>query len=841
MRKTLELLGRTLGLAAALTIACAGTVPLAGAQPTAAASERGDLALVPYYTVRHRWVTGLHIVNTSKRTQVVKVRFRRATDAMDALDFNLVLSPHDVYAGFLSRDPDGAIAWASPDTSCTVPATRGNRLHMPDLYRAGAESGYVEIIAMGAPEDEGQPIALAAASASTSSATGATVTSTGTSAASVPRDCVAVRSNFFADGAGTVDVNSTDTTTRTTKPGVEDHATTWQRGNAASLNAVLKAGGRNTYVDSGDVLKVSYFIRDNATGIEFGDNAVHLSGFLGAPAITNQQYSVLSGDLNGFDFPDLNGGVPLSSGAAGSGSIQRGRFDALRVPNALGVSAIANEWSANPANGVEMDWVVTLPGQYVMLRLPQYAASLSGTGRPWAATVDSASSTLRNPQCPRRSTPAAARAKDAAGDPLDSCDYRDMPVELAVTAYNREEGSSAGAAEPRLVVSPTAPSTRPKTYLPKAVNVITFGGNSVFGGRDADVSARNMGQPYGWVSAEVTSRDTDLRVCDWDFNDDIGAGFGAAAGAALKDKLVCSEVTPGSAVPVIGFAAWSRKVAANPDASYGRIVEHSSLVVPGTVFRDVLKDGGQGPQMVVLPTGRFRMGDLNGSGDYDERVVRTVTISRRIAMGRYEVTFADYDRFVAATGTRRPSDRDWGRDTRPVINVNWNEAKAYAAWLSKQTGKRYRLPTEAEWEYAARAGTTKRYAFGNSIDCSQARYGRRSSSSECIPRGISRDLRRTLQRTAPVGSFMPSAFGLYDMHGNVSEWVEDCYVDTYNGAPTDGSARTTGCGASDRPVVRGGHWRNSASRFLRSANRAWGLPSARARELGFRLVQDLNP
>ena len=144
-------------------MAATGLASVANAQPTVAPNERGDLALVPYYTVLNEWVTGLHIVNTSARTQVVKVRFRRATDAMDALDFNLVLSPHDVYAGFLSRDPDGAIAWTSPDTTCTVPATQGNRLHMPDLYRADAESGYVEIIAMGAPEDEMQPIALAAA------------------------------------------------------------------------------------------------------------------------------------------------------------------------------------------------------------------------------------------------------------------------------------------------------------------------------------------------------------------------------------------------------------------------------------------------------------------------------------------------------------------------------------------------------------------------------------------------------------------------------------------------------------------------------------------------------
>ena len=154
--------------------------------------------------MRGEWVTGLHIVNTSPRTQVVKVRLRRATDGMNALDFNLVMAPEDVYAGFLSDDASGTIAWSSPDATCTVPAAQGNRLAMPEIYRAGAETGYIEIIAMGAPENERQPIARAAQHArpAAGSSTATTTTSTA-AAASIPRDCAAVRSNFFADGAGT--------------------------------------------------------------------------------------------------------------------------------------------------------------------------------------------------------------------------------------------------------------------------------------------------------------------------------------------------------------------------------------------------------------------------------------------------------------------------------------------------------------------------------------------------------------------------------------------------------------------------------------------------------------
>ena len=223
-----------LGLAAAF-VAATGLAPVASAHPALAPNECGDLALAPYYTVRGEWVTGLHIVNTSERTQVVKVRFRRATDGMDALDFNLVLSPHDVCAGFLSRDARGAIAWSSPDASCTVPATQGNRLQMPAIYRAGAESGYVEIIAMGAPADEGQPIALAAQHtrpASAADVAGSSTSSMSTSAttATRPLDCAAVRSSFFADGA-----------TRTTRPGVENTAITWQ---ATSMAAAIKAGDK---------------------------------------------------------------------------------------------------------------------------------------------------------------------------------------------------------------------------------------------------------------------------------------------------------------------------------------------------------------------------------------------------------------------------------------------------------------------------------------------------------------------------------------------------------------------------------------------------------------------
>ena len=247
--------------------------------------------------------------------------------------------------------------------------------------------------------------------------------------------------------------------------------------------------------------------------------------------------------------------------------------------------------------------------------------------------------------------------------------------------------------------------------------------------------------------------------------------------------------------------------------------------------------------MVVLPTGSFQMGSpaTETGRDRNEGPVRTVTISRRIAMGRYEVTFADYDRFVAATSGRwthdygsdrgRPDDFGWGRGSRPVIGLSQEHVKAYVTWLSAQTGKTYRLPSESEWEYAARAGTRTRYSWGDEIGVDRA---------NCRGCGSEWDI-----KTTPVGSFAANAFGLFDMHGNVAEWVEDCWHDNYEGAPTDGSAWTTICDDRGAVVVRGGSWRSYSPRNLRSASRDrdwdWDKPSNGGIDIGVRLVQDLNP
>ena len=203
---------------------------------------------------------------------------------------------------------------------------------------------------------------------------------------------------------------------------------------------------------------------------------------------------------------------------------------------------------------------------------------------------------------------------------------------------------------------------------------------------------------------------------------------------------------------------------------------------------------GTPPEMVVLRPGSVRMGDIQGSSDKKYEVpVRTVKIQKSFALGRFEVTFEEYDQFAKAANRQLPNDHGWGREHRPVINVSWQDAAEYAKWLSEQTGKRYRLPTEAEWEYAARGGNETAYWWGNDFVKGMA---------NCRGCGSQWD-----KQTAPVGSFKPNAFGFYDTAGNVWEWVEDCWHDNYNGAPTDGSAwNETGGGNCNQRLMRGGSW-----------------------------------
>ena len=218
---------------------------------------------------------------------------------------------------------------------------------------------------------------------------------------------------------------------------------------------------------------------------------------------------------------------------------------------------------------------------------------------------------------------------------------------------------------------------------------------------------------------------------------------------------------------------------------------------------------------------------------HNETPQHEVHIRRGFRMGVYEVTLGQFKQYIAAAGRDDLLTDDFIKyngngDRAPVVAVSWHDAQDFIIWLSKKEGTwAYRLPSEAEWEYAARAGATTRYSWGDAIGRNRA---------NCDGCGSEWDNKRP----APVGSFAANAFGLYDMHGNVWEWVEDCYHENYEGAPTDGSAWMSGCGSGVRAVVRGGSWSDDP-RYLRSAFRYRLTPSYRNYYYGFRLVQDLNP
>lgn len=251
---------------------------------------------------------------------------------------------------------------------------------------------------------------------------------------------------------------------------------------------------------------------------------------------------------------------------------------------------------------------------------------------------------------------------------------------------------------------------------------------------------------------------------------------------------------------------------------------------PGTVFRDC----ADCPEMVVVPPGSFVMGSdaTEKSRFSDEGPQHRVTFAAPFAIGKYELTFADWDACVAGGGCRyRPNDLGWGRGNFPVINTSWDDAQDYLAWLSKKTGEPYRLAAEAEWEYAARAGTTTPYHWGAAADHERANYG-----TEICCKGAAFGFDKWVN-TAPVGSFPPNAFGLYDMLGNVWEWVEDCYASTYAGAPTDGTARTEeNCGQ----YVRRGGAESANPEYLRASYRYREVGGVRSRSAGFRIARSLT-
>lgn len=232
------------------------------------------------------------------------------------------------------------------------------------------------------------------------------------------------------------------------------------------------------------------------------------------------------------------------------------------------------------------------------------------------------------------------------------------------------------------------------------------------------------------------------------------------------------------------------------------------------------------PLMVVIPAGKSTMGSsedeagrTKGEGPQHE-----VTIAKAFAASKYEVTFDQWDACVAAAACPRVKDA-WGRGNMPVINVSWGDAKLFVAWLSRLTGKEYRLLTEAEWEYAARAGANTRYSWGDETGVSNANCNGCGSA--------------WILQTSPVGSFRPNSFGVYDMEGNVWEWVEDIWHDSFEGAPDNGAAWLQGGDPTYR-VIRGGSWHNETE-LVRAAIRFKRHSKVQFDTLGFRVARTMGP
>jgi formylglycine-generating enzyme required for sulfatase activity len=257
--------------------------------------------------------------------------------------------------------------------------------------------------------------------------------------------------------------------------------------------------------------------------------------------------------------------------------------------------------------------------------------------------------------------------------------------------------------------------------------------------------------------------------------------------------------------------------------------------------KDSFKDCPVCPEMIVIPPGEITMG--SNDGESYEQPVHRVTIARPFAVGKFTVTFAEWDACVTDGGCKySPDDHGWGREKRPVIYVSWDDAtQEYLPWLTRRTGKTYRLLSEAEWEYAARAGSSRKYSWGDQIGRNRAHCIGCGSQRSPSPRGRVSDndnncVSPTLCSTAPVGSFEANAFGLYDMHGNVWQWVQDNWHPNYQGAPTDGTVWSGG--DSSFRVFRGGSFIGTPL-FLRSANRVGNQPNGRDYTFGFRVARTL--
>lgn len=271
-----------------------------------------------------------------------------------------------------------------------------------------------------------------------------------------------------------------------------------------------------------------------------------------------------------------------------------------------------------------------------------------------------------------------------------------------------------------------------------------------------------------------------------------------------------------------GYQSWRQSVRLDQNAKHISVTLKKSQVPQKFSVTTRRKTKWFEPEMLVVPAGSFRMGDVSGGGGTNEQPTHLVDV-KAFEIGKFEVTFAQYNVFTEAAGRHSLSDQGWGKGSRPVINVNWHDANSYIAWLNKNTEGGYRLPTEAEWEYAARGGSKGAFSWGNSIG---------SNKANCKGCGSQWDN----LSTAPIGRFGPIGYGLHDMHGNVWEWTCSEYTERYSGQEQQCASE----GETGLRTLRGGSW-SSDVRSIRSASRVKIVAEFHDSDTGFRLVRAIIP
>jgi len=606
------------GLAAAVASIAAGSVAVNAQLPQVSSTESGDLAIVPYYTVLDGKNTGIHIINTTESTQVVKVRLRRGADSKDALDFNLVMSPLDEWTANIGAGGSTGVKVTTNDTTCTVPAFPAGGAEMPDTYAEGATEGYVEIIGMGQASSEASGLAVAAEHGATG----------------VPASCALVRNHFFrvpATKVGDTQVKGTHSS-NVLSSGVCSTAAVaaatalsplcYGSSTAIGAGAAYDAafGGNLGFADDKEraaaaynvtlleptddrAFKVSYFITDSTGGLEAGDNAFMVEGFSDSPMATNQQPLSFGtdGKLNydplNFELPNLAYGAYPStntvrklSGATTTSSIGDGSmFTGLRA--AVDTESLINDWASfDTADGtVATDWVVTLPGQYAMnnpicdlydsYTSAATACKFATSAGDTSGKITSAG-TLDDDELPLILSSNVANSNTGEGSRLLLWDREEQSLNGEDPTVDSELGFSPGGSAGEPAVEAT---------LNREVNVLVFGpegSEGVLGSADLQdedyglmVVASPEGGDRGWAQLTIDPKNTapglwsvgvDAPADDANVDPNATNGFGEMNDMAGADQTIA-----------VGFAVWERSFAEQA-GNYSRMVEHTTTSSSGS-------------------------------------------------------------------------------------------------------------------------------------------------------------------------------------------------------------------------------------------------------------------